>query len=133
MEIYMLTFHEKIYDVNFNVSFTDRICFLRSASGSGKSLLLRAIASYCETHEISCVLVNYNFEQDCIYQSCTGKEVILLDDAELYLTQELFAAIRDLGKMLIVVKQSTYGLDMHEAHIYRLSFEVSEITTRRIT
>ena len=122
--------------VKFEVAFSDKINVLKGASGTGKSFLFSVISSYCASENIPYALVDYRFvsedNTEAILQYCKGKEIIILDNADLYLTPELFMGIQKLGATMIISKKTTFGLDMREAHLYAVDYIKGSLKTRRI-
>lgn len=61
-----------------------------------------------------------------------NKDIIILDNADLYLNPELFEQIKGIGATIILSKKSTFGLDMRNAHLYIIDYRGSLLRTRRI-
>ena len=131
----MLKVKRKMYGINFDVNFTDRINLLKGASGTGKTFLLNALASYCTDNKIKYAFINYKFlatrGESSIFAPCLNEELILLDNADLYLTPELFDEIRSLDATIIMSMKTTFGLNMDDVHVYSVDYDGSSLATRR--
>lgn len=93
------------------------ITFLRGYSGTGKTLLLSALELYCRNQGISCYLCDYhsqNLSEDKIYASCSDVQVLLLDNADLYLTPTLLKRLKDI-EYIIISKKILFGFDLVSA------------------
>lgn len=122
--------------VFFDVNFIDRINIIKGASGTGKTYLFNTIASYCTSNKISYAFIDYKFsasgDEDLIFSHCINKELIILDNADLYLTKELFDKIRDLDATIILSKKTTFGLNMSDAYLYTIDYTNSSLVTKRL-
>lgn len=131
----MLKIKEKLNGVFFDVSFQDKINILRGPSGSGKTFLFNTISAYCYTKGISYAFIDYRFlasnDEGLILSHCIGKDILLFDNADLYMSSELFNEVRKLGSTIIMSIKNTYGLNMSEARSYRVMYEGNSLKTRR--
>lgn len=122
--------------VFFDVNFSDRLNLVKGSSGTGKTFLCNTVHAYCVSEEISCAFINNRVaasaDKDAIYCMCRNKEIIILDDTELYLDSELFDRIRDLSCTVIVVRKVTFGLNMEDVHLYFVNFKGNQLRTRRL-
>lgn len=132
----MIKFEKDINGIHFNVNFMDEINVIKGYSGTGKTFLFNMLRSYCMLQGIPCAYIDYTFvsdgDIDLILEHCVGKELIILDNADLYLNHELFNNIRSIGKTIIMSKKSTYGLNMTKAHVYMIGYDESSLSTRRL-
>lgn len=90
-----------------DVEFTDGVNFLTSKAGKGKSLLLKALQQYCFLNRIKSLYLDWSvvhFSVDQIIKNCEGKEVVLLDSADLYLTDELLERLRELTDTVVIIE-----------------------------
>lgn len=134
--IRMLQFKKLINGVNFDVSFIDSINVIRGSSGTGKTFLFNVISAYCAKNNITHAYIDYKTvltgDTDLILPHCKGKDIVILDNADLYLTSDLFQSIRDLGCTIILSKKTTFGLNMRGAHLYTIDYKGNVLATRRL-
>lgn len=132
----MLEFNKVIGGIHFDVKFSDKINIIRGESGTGKTFLLKTIESFCANNSIPYASIDHKFlasnDVDLIYMHCINKDIILLDNADLYLTPELFNKILSLNKTVIMSKKSIYGLNAADIHLYSIEFTESELKTSRL-
>lgn len=134
--IKLLKFKKKSNGVDFDVNFMDEINIFTDASGTGKTFLFKVLCSYCRDNDMKYAYIDYNMidtgDEGLILSHCKNKDVIILDNADLYLTPELWNAIRNLNKLIILSKKSTFGLNMKGVHSYTIDYNGSELNTRRL-
>lgn len=122
--------------VEFNISFIDKINIIKGSSGTGKTFLFNTIASYCVSNKISYALIDYKIvasgDESLILSHCRNKSLIILDNADLYLTSELFNNIINLKLTIILSIKATFGLNMENAHLYTVTYKDSLLKTRRV-
>lgn len=109
---------ELINGVYFDVNFIDKINIIKQLSGTGKTFLFKTMNEYCKLYDISCLYCDYrfaDFSEQKIFSLCEDYEMIILDNADLYLTTDLFTSLQELNKFMIVSIKSTVGLDMQQA------------------
>lgn len=132
----MLEFNKVIGGIHFDVKFSDKINIIRGDSGTGKTFLFNTIESFCVSNSIPYASIDYKFlasnDVDLIYTHCINKDIILLDNADLYLTPELFNKIINLNKTVIISKKSIYGLNASDIHLYSIEYTEFELKTRRL-
>lgn len=133
----MFKLNKKIGSTNFSIFFEDKVNVIRGNSGTGKTFMFSTIASYCMLNSIKYAYIDYNFvasnDTDLIYQHCYDKDIIILDNADLYLDSELFSKLLSLNATIILSKKTTYGLDMKDAHLYVVNYDSDCLSTRRIS
>jgi hypothetical protein len=131
----MFKLNKEIGGTTFNVDFIDKINMIKGNSGTGKTYLFTVLYSYCSVNNISCVYIDYKMvassNESLIFEQCKNKKLILLDNADLYLTSELFNKIKSLDATIIISKKTSFGLNMTGVHLYKLLYENGKIQTRR--
>lgn len=119
----------------FDVNFSDKLNLIKGSSGTGKTFLFHIMQAYCVSEEISCALIDSKVlssaNEDIIYSMCLGKEIVILDNADLYLNGELFDKIRNLDCTVIISKKGTFGLNMKAVHLYLVKYEGNILCTKR--
>lgn len=125
---------ELINGVYFDVNFIDKINIIKQLSGTGKTFLFKTMNEYCKLYDISCLYCDYrfaDFSEQKIFSLCEDYEMIILDNADLYLTTDLFTSLQELNKFIIVSIKSTVGLDMQQAGTYAVKYDEQSLTTIR--
>lgn len=121
--------------VNFNVSFKDKVCILCDLSGKGKTFLLKFVQSYCLLNDISCIYLDYNMcyvDRNKIVGLCEGKEIVLLDNADLYLDNDMLNKIEDSSGIILICMKSISKLDMRKPRgIYSVNYKSDSLTVTK--
>ncbi len=88
----MVCFNKTFNGIDFDVSFEDKVNLFSGMSGEGKTFLFTVLESYFINNDISYQYYNSSslrFGINELISGCTGRSVIIFDNADLYLTQEL--------------------------------------------
>lgn len=100
--------------VHMNACFSNSVNFLCGDSGTGKTFLMHGIELYCANNGISCQYVDSRARgksEDYILSMCLGSDVVMLDNAALYLTPSLYTKLREHSKYLIISIKDRSALD----------------------
>lgn len=96
--------------INIDITLDNKIYKLLDKSGSGKTLLMQAISEYCLNNSITHTLINYkqaNIPKDNIINSCRNIDIVMMDNADLYITDDILKEVSKTAKcMLISIKDS---------------------------
>ena len=126
-----LSVNLKYQGANVEVHFSDRWSMLSGYSGTGKTFLMQAVELFCMNNSINCVYCNYRFKEydsDQIKEVCKNAEVVLLDNADLYLNNELFLWFKETGKLLVICMKDTSAIDMEDVHKYIVNYENKRVS-----
>ena len=110
--------------------FHNKLNLLSGFSGTGKTFLMQAIELYCLNEKINCIYCDFRymyFDEEQIKIMCKNAEVVLLDNADLYLTDSILSWLKEQGKMLIICMKDTSYIDMEDMHEYIVSYENEKI------
>ncbi len=102
------------------------VIILRGDSGTGKTLFMGALAAYCETNAIPYYMCNSQagrFIDEAIIKSSEGCRVLLLDNADLYLTNDLLKVLRDKAEYIIISKKQLYNIDTDNVYYALVHYE----------
>lgn len=132
----MFELKKRINGINFDVSFNDKVNLIRGNSGTGKTFLFRVISDYCVNNRIPCAYVDYkiisNSDKDFILNYCKNKDIIILDNADLYLDNILLKMLKSLRGTIVLSKKSSYGLDSIDMNLYTVSYDGKDLKTKRV-
>lgn len=121
-----LSVNLKYQSTDVEARFSNRWNMLSGYSGTGKTFLMQAVELFCMDNSINCIYCNYRFkgyDNDQIEKACKNAEVVLLDNADLYLNNELFLWLKETGKLLIICMKDTSKIDMENVHKYIVNYE----------
>lgn len=125
----------KFNTININTSFDAGVNILSSPSGTGKTLLISALDTYCMLSEYKNTLLNYNDARKTIDQLvslCKDSDIILIDNGDLFDIDSLLKQIRDPDKIIIVALKNTYKIDMTTVREYLVHYENLHVTIEEI-
>lgn len=104
----MLRINEEINGILVDANFSKGLnCIDLGMSGTGKSFLLSLIKAYCLKNSIYFKSFDYNSSTNDIISVLKGSEenisVIMLDNADLYMTKELVSVLRNYSNAVVIV------------------------------
>lgn len=107
------------------------VVILRGNSGSGKTFFMNALAAYCETNVIPYYMCNSQagrFVDEAIIKSSEGCKMVLLDNADLYLTNDLLKCLRDKVEYIIISKKQLFNIDTDNVYYALVHYENNYLT-----
>lgn len=117
--------------VNFKAEFTGKLNMLSSPSGTGKTFLLHAIQSFCTNQNIEYAFYNCRnciLDEELIKALCKDSQIVLLDNADLYLTNELLSWFKTQNMIVIICMKNTSHLDMEGVVEYTVDYRDRKVT-----
>lgn len=130
----MIKFIKEYSRIIFDIDIQDRINLFTGYSGTGKTFTFGAIQEYLASNNISTAYFDYR-QMDCtvdqLISLCNNKEVIILDNADLYLTQALLDYIIDSNKTLLCSIKKPYKYRFRTFGKYTVNYENNKVTVRR--
>lgn len=125
----------KFNTIDINASFDAGVNILSNYSGSGKTLLISALDTYCMLSGYKHTLLNYNDTQkttDQLVNQCKDSDIILIDNGDSFDIDSLLKKIRDPDKIIIVALKNTYKIDMTTVREYLVHYENLHVTIEEI-
>lgn len=117
--------------ISINATFRNRINILSGYSGTGKTLLMQAAELFCMNNNIKCTYCDFRCAQlseEQIENLCKNSQVIMFDNADLYLTNSLLNKFRTQDKIIIICMKNTCKLDMYNVQKYLVTYENLSLT-----
>lgn len=130
----MIQFTKEYSGIVFDIDIQDRINLFTGYSGTGKTFVFGAIQEYLVSNNISTIYFDYrqmDYTVDQLISLCDDKEVIILDNADLYLTQNLLDYIIDSHKILLCSIKKPYKYRFRVFRKYEVEYENDKVTVRR--
>lgn len=118
--------------IDVDCSFTSEVCMLSGYSGTGKTLLMKATELYCLDNDVSCRYCDFrcrDMDSDQIITMCKNAKVVLLDNADLYLDNELLSKLIKMCTQVIICMKDTSAIDMYGITEYFVNYENMKIIT----
>ncbi len=125
---------KRIGDLNISIHLDSRVCVFSGNSGSGKTYSIKIIKGYARTCGIKCIEINCGIGTDIsaedIISICKNKEIILLDNADLYLTSEILKSISKEDNLIVVCIQNTFcTMGIKGRALYDIEFDSNSLKT----
>lgn len=120
----MIQFTKEYSGIVFDVDIQDRISLFTGYSGTGKTFAFGAIQEYFVSNNIRTIY----FDD----RQMDNKEVILLDNADLYLTQNLLDYLIDSNKILLCSTKKPYQYRFGVFGKYEVKYENNRVAVRRM-
>lgn len=130
----MVCFNETFNDINFDISFEDKVNVFSGMSGEGKTFLFTVLESYFIDNDISYQYYNSSslrFGVSELFSGCTGRSVIIFDNADLYLTRELLDYAISQSDTVIVSMKDFFRLGFTSFGRYLIEYDNNIFRTRR--
>lgn len=106
--------HDTIGGTNVNVEIPSGLSIIYQDSGTGKSYMFKLLTAYFLSRSIPYLLIDSHtvgdgkIDPSTILTMCSGKKAVLLDDANLYITDDLLKGICDRVPYVVMnIKDST--------------------------
>lgn len=127
-------------DISYNgirikAEFSNKLNILTGYSGTGKTLLMSAIDLFCLNSGISCRLCGYNdmnLAPQKIIDICKEADVVLLDNADLYLNNEMLQSIKQTAQFVVVSIKDTSALSVSDADEYIVEYSNLDLSIKGI-
>ena len=109
----MISINSVNKNVKCNIILQEGIGACFDLSGSGKTFAFKIIENYCEQNDIPCRKFDYTAmgsSLEFFITACKGKDVVIFDNADLYITPEILLGVKNLGVKYILasIKSRSY-------------------------
>jgi chromosomal replication initiation ATPase DnaA len=127
----MFVIDTQIGDIHVDLKLTEQVNVFVGKSGTGKTYLFALMKAYCVANNISLTIINYNsvLEPEDIIHGCAKSDIVILDNADLYLTKDILDALRVSAKYILISIKNIYGLGGN-MHYCNLKYESSKMLLR---
>ena len=116
--------------VHIDVTFEEGVSVLDGITGEGKTFLIKSIYEYCLSVGIDVLYISYenSLETDLIKSACCNKKIILFDNADLYMTDELFRYLKSLNDTIVIVAMKhSFLFDSFDCKSYRVEYNGKDL------
>lgn len=130
----MNVFEGAYQGTSYRFEFKDGLNILYGYSGEGKTFLFDIVESCFQDSNIAYTRLNYNYENATvadIVACCRGKEVLLVDNADLFFTTEMLNAVQELGLIIVVSMHEWEYLKFTSAGFYRVVYNDNQLICKR--
>ena len=130
----MIKFNKRYYGVEFDIELKDKICLFDGYSGTGKSFAMMAIHKYLVEQGVDVLYINYencNYTVEQMIGLCSVNKVIIMDDADLYMTQELYNYIKLNCEQSLICLKDIYRIRRGNCGFYSIIYEGDTLRTKK--
>lgn len=120
--------------LDVNIEFIDEINLMSNFSGTGKTFMFTIIKEYCRDNGIKCIYCDYSSvgqSEEQILQWCKDADIVIFDNADLYLTPKIVEKLKNAGKMQIISIKAYLNYNMRYAGVYDVIFTNDSLITKR--
>lgn len=117
--------------ISIEANFTGKLNVLEGNSGTGKTLLMKAIKLYCLSNNIQYRHLDYNNKNDTVEQLvsyCNKAQIITIDNADLFISDELLECLCKTAKLIVISLKQTQLISMDKTHTYIVHYENNHLS-----
>lgn len=114
--------------------FTDNINILFDDSGTGKTYLIGLLQGYCYENNINVCFFDSNasdYTEESIILNLKGRDMVLFDNGDLYLTDKILNYCRENNILVIVSLKNIVRLNTLDAGLYVVKYGNGVLRTAR--
>lgn len=126
----------KVAKYEIDISFDTTVSALVDNSGTGKTFLFTLLSAYNEKRGVKTFFCNSllaDKPKDILLELCKSSDLILLDNADLYLDNDFLEEVKSLGKQTIISIKNIHSLNMRGIGVYCLSYKDGTIKSRKLS
>ncbi len=130
----MIKFIKEYSGIIFDVNIQDRINLFTGYSGTGKTFAFGAIQEYLKSNNVSTIYFDYrqvDYTTEQLISLCKNREVVILDNADLYITQELLDYLINSNKIIMCSIENRYKYRFKAFGTYDINYENTRLVIRR--
>lgn len=123
-------------NIHVDVQIKHTLCLLHDNSGSGKTYLFSLLEYYCLENGISYRRFDYNscgIPASRLIQDCGNVDILLLDNADLYMTSEFYAYLKGLNKIILISHHNLLGITgLSRDNVYKVSYVENRVSLKSV-
>ena len=118
--------------IEVKADLKDKICVFFDMSGTGKTFLFTMLKSYFLDAGISFISVDYaSYKILDGYDFSDDTKVVILDNADLYMTSDMFSKLEKSNKLVIMSIKSIKGLNQRYMGFYNVIYTKDKMQVMR--
>ena len=119
--------------IKIHAKFDEGINVIYGYSGTGKTFMFEKINNYyANSKDFRVALVDYNYSnksEELIVEFCKNTDLVLLDNADLYLTESLVNKLRSICRCIVISMKNTVFFHQNEVNILSVEYKNHLIRT----
>jgi hypothetical protein len=127
-----LEINEKISGTYLDLLLENQVNLFDGDSGTGKTYLFDLLSYYCLRKNIIYTLVNYTLASkpaSSIIELCNNSDIVVFDNADLYLTADMLDTVKASAKIIIVCLKDAYGI-CTKPHLCKIKYTAGKMIVR---
>lgn len=127
--------HQVTPSVIIDCELRHKVCHFTDDSGAGKTWLFNLLNSYCELEGIPYALVNYVNAREgvsSLIENCSGKQIVFLDNADLYDYKAILTELSKQDCIVLVSYHELAGIVSPEDWDYTVSIDKGVLRVRPV-
>lgn len=124
----------QIFPIQIHANFTDKVCILFGDSGEGKTFFFTALHDYCDLNEVK--LTHFSSmnmsDTDSMLQYAAGSDLIILDNADLYMSNELLKGFLKTSKLILISLKDLSRVGSISYGVYDTVYEGERLEVMRV-
>lgn len=125
--------YKGVSDISLNINIADRVAIFLDGAGTGKTFMFQMLASYCVINNIPYEKFNYSSENkdfEWFKLSIKKADIVIMDNADLYMTPELFDYLKSCDKQVLISIKHPKCLTTYEnCGFYKVKYVGSTLMT----
>lgn len=118
--------------LDVSVDFVDKICVFYDMSGTGKTFLFTMLKEYFLNKKIPFIGINYsNYRILDNYDFSSNIKVFILDNADLYMNEDMFSKLEKSNKLVIMSIKNIKGLNQRYMGFYNVIYTEEKMRVMR--
>lgn len=128
-----LTLKRRVNNTDFDVSLIDKVCIFFDDSATGKTYLFDILNQLLQRRGVKSFLFKAeNLSVDGkVNDQIFSSDVVFLDSADLYLTQDMYDKLLKSSSMIILSVKSLHEVNYRSYGMYAISYEGDTLKTKR--
>lgn len=131
----MKSIQMKYSELNVDIQLNNKITLLRDYSGTGKTFLFTILLSYFQENNIPFVMFDYktmDIDLDVVMNQFKNKEFVLMDCADLYMSNQLWNIIRSTDSYFIISMKGLADYKLKGVDICTVSYDNDNLRLERL-
>ena len=119
--------------IKVKADFYDNVNLLYDMSGAGKTFFFEIMKSYCKENNIKYSAFDFvsDNSENKILESTKGDEIIILDNADLYIDKNLLNKLKENCGCILISLKSCYKIEMKDVGMYSVNYVDKKLEVKR--
>lgn len=130
-----MTIKQQYNGIDVEAELNTGINLLSGNSGTGKTLLMQVVELYCLENRIKYTFLNYRNRENSIDQLsklCEHSDVIIIDNADLFVTEQLISELKKGSKYILISLKDSTKIDEHNITEFIVHYENMKLRLEEI-